>query len=154
MRPSSGYHNYNFAQRVSYTCLYCIVMLRSHHRTTCHKQWANEWRGVDLLRWVCNGGRGAWYRCSVYGSHVGLGGGAGLGSVYLTFRSSSPSRTITPRRNEKKSNKLTPQPPPPTNTYPTKQIHTPPFTDPLDIPLDKLTCSTQYEDEISTSLLW
>jgi len=29
-RPSSGY--YNFAQRVSYMCLYCEVMLRSHHR--------------------------------------------------------------------------------------------------------------------------
>ena len=23
---------YNFAQRVSYICLYCEVMLRSHHR--------------------------------------------------------------------------------------------------------------------------
>jgi len=29
-RPSSGY--YNFAQRVLYICLYCEVMLRSHHR--------------------------------------------------------------------------------------------------------------------------
>jgi len=29
-RPSSGY--YNFAERVSYICLYCEVMLRSHHR--------------------------------------------------------------------------------------------------------------------------
>jgi len=27
----------NFAQRVSYICLYCIVMLRSHHRITCYK---------------------------------------------------------------------------------------------------------------------
>ena len=30
----------------------------------------------------------------------------------------------------------------PPNTYPTKEVHTPPFIDPLDIPLDKLTCST------------
>ena len=29
-RPSSGYHDYNFAQRLSYICLYCIVILRSH----------------------------------------------------------------------------------------------------------------------------
>ena len=67
-------------------------------------------------------------------------------------------RTITPRRNEKKSNKLTPQNPRPPqhkvrtidttpisrppinyppNTYPTKETHTPPFIDPLDIPIDK-----------------
>jgi len=38
------------------------------------------------------------------------------------------------------------------DTYPTKQIHTAPFTDPVDIPLDKPTCNTQYDDEISTSL--
>jgi len=42
--------------------------------------------------------------------------------------------------------------PPTPNTYPTKEIHTPPFIDPLDIPLDKVTCSTYYNDEISTSL--
>jgi len=64
-----------------------------------------------------------------------------------------PLRTITPKKNEKTSNKLTPQthasPPPtqcedhrhytyittPHNTYPTKEVHTPPFNDPLDIPL-------------------
>jgi len=38
--------------------------------------------------------------------------------------------------------------PPPPNIYPTKEIHTPPFIDPPDT----LTCNTQYDDEISTSL--
>jgi len=32
--------------------------------------------------------------------------------------------------------------PPTSNTYPTKEIHTPPFIDPPDIPLDKPTCNT------------
>jgi len=40
----------------------------------------------------------------------------------------------------------------PPHTYPNKQIHTPPFIDPLDIPLDKLTSNMKYDDEISTSL--
>ena len=35
-RPSSCYHNYNFAQGVSYIRLYCIVMLRSHIDTHTH----------------------------------------------------------------------------------------------------------------------
>jgi len=55
-RPKAAifsYHDYNFVQRVSYiyiyiyiymcvcvcvcVCLYCILMLRSHHRFTCYK---------------------------------------------------------------------------------------------------------------------
>jgi len=49
---------------------------------------------VDLLGWVCiTGGRvvygGPWFRCSVYGSYVGMGGGAFVGLVCLTSRSFS-----------------------------------------------------------------
>jgi len=51
---------------------------------------------VDLLGWVGIGGGGgslwgSWYRCSVYGSHVGLGGGGVRGFVGLVCLTSSRS---------------------------------------------------------------
>jgi len=49
----------------------------------------------------------------------------------------------TQRENHKHYTCITdPHKLPPPNTYPTKQIQTPPFIDPLDIPLDKVTCNT------------
>jgi len=52
LRPSSGY--YNFAQRVSYICLYCEVMLRSHHCYALQSAYlvgslmANDWKRCKL----------------------------------------------------------------------------------------------------------
>ena len=40
-RPYSGY--YNFVQRVSYICLYCEVMLRSHHRYALESEDGRYW---------------------------------------------------------------------------------------------------------------
>jgi len=73
------------------------------------------------------------------------------------------TRTIVPKKNEKTSKNQPHNPPTPIpnvrtidttptswppinypfpNTYSTREIYTPPFIDPLDVPLNKLICNT------------
>jgi len=62
-RSSSGY--YNFAQRVSYICLYCEVILRYHHRYALQSVYlvgclmVNDWEDVNFWGGIWGGG-GVW----------------------------------------------------------------------------------------------